>query len=348
MPDNEANDTAHQSPPQYAWNEEREAQLNALRISAQTSTDDLIKYLRLRAERAGIKSYFLRAETAYLQKMAEAASERLPGDDPKVWQAEQDLGWTRFDWIYGEKAFHKQQSLLNLAKNYFETPAERRMFGESEFRALGNELSDLIEMQSGRLSEFSSIDPDKPALPALLEERVARMKSGSTFQKRIGTHLGGAIAGNDEAISWVADRWQGLPPEHRERAKQAWSAVNQAVELAGEGVGWIGKEVWGGVKLFWNEAGAFPNARDFFRSRATSAWNGVTGYLVEPLARQRDRLINYVLGPSTAETPDKVVGWGPANTAATLTGEAARKLLGSRPGGLKVMVWQPAEFKVAV
>lgn len=220
MPDNEANDTAHQSPPQYAWNEEREAQLNAPRISAQTSTDDLIKYLRLRAERAGIKSYFLRAETAYLQKMAEAASERLPGDDPKVWQAEQDLGWTRFDWIYREKAFHKQQSLLNLAKNYFETPAERRMFGESEFRALGNELSDLIEMQSGRLSEFSSIDPDKPALPALLEERVARMKSGSTFQERIGTHLGGAIVGNDEAISWVADRWQGLPPEHRERASR--------------------------------------------------------------------------------------------------------------------------------
>jgi hypothetical protein len=97
------------------------------------------------------------------------------------------------------------------------------------------------------------------------------------------------------------------------------------------------------------ERGAgFPIAREFLRSKATSAWNGVAGYLVEPLARQRNRLIDYVLSPATPETPDKVAGPGPADTTATLAGEAAKKLLGPRPGELKAMIWQPTEFKVAV
>jgi len=196
MPEHEANDTAHQW--RYAWSEGKEAQLRALRNSARTSTDDLVKYLALRAERAGIEWYFLRAETAFLHKNSEAASEGLAGDDPEVLQEKRALGWTRFRSIDAEKAFHHHQSLLAVAR------------------------------------------------------------------------------------------------------------------------------------------------------RSTSAWNGLTSHLVVPLARQRDRLINYVLGPPTAETSNRVAMSGPARR--TASNDCKNRALASQAGEAanKLSRWESTEFKVAV
>ena len=133
MSDWETNNGPDSSGRKPLWNVEKNGQLNALRRSIRNSTGDLIKYLELRAERAAIEWHFSRLEQAFMERMFQAVSERLPSSDPKTLTAQSFKERAEFEATITQRVSDHRQSLLAAARRYIDTPPAQRQIAVAVF-----------------------------------------------------------------------------------------------------------------------------------------------------------------------------------------------------------------------
>jgi hypothetical protein len=141
---------------------------------------------------------------------------------------------------------------------------------------------------------------DTAAMGLALGSAVA----GERTQAYLGSGLRHVIDGYDTADRYATEWYRGLSRETRARLQQvgavgegAWDAAGSVVGEASAGVDWVGERVWSGVEWTarkgWDNLG--PQTQATIGSKATSAWDGVTGWL----GRQRQNLEDYAFGPET-------------------------------------------------